>query len=66
MELTPKVVAAIGAAINAYIADEEALLAMQAQRAAEVYPRQAFSQWVMAGRSASMEIRRTWQMRLVR
>ncbi|NLI82777.1 MAG: hypothetical protein GX443_13965 [Deltaproteobacteria bacterium] len=65
MELNKKVVVAIASAINSYIQEEEALLALQQKRLAEI-PRQAYSPYAMAGRMAAMNARWTWQMRLAR
>ncbi len=63
MPANKKVLAAVSAAVNAYIQDDEA--ALQQKTLAE-RPSQPYSSWVMAGRTSSMDVRRVWQMRLVR
>ncbi|NLI34084.1 MAG: hypothetical protein GX422_15080 [Deltaproteobacteria bacterium] len=65
MELKKNVIAAISSAITAYIQEEEALLALQQKRLAEI-PRAAYSPYAMAGRTAAMNARWMWQMRLVK
>lgn len=66
MQVEKKVVAAIASAVGYYLqAEEEALLALQQQRAAQA-PRQLFNPYAMAGRAAAMDVRWTWQMRLAR
>lgn len=66
MQVEKKVVAAIASALGYYLqAEDEALLALQQQRAAQA-PRQLFNPYSMAGRAAAMEVRWTWQMRLAR
>lgn len=65
MPVNKNVVAAITAAVSAYLDDEQAALqAQQKRRPQGAF--QPYSPWVMAGRAAAMEIRRTWQLRLVR
>lgn len=63
MPVNKKVLAAVSAAVNAYIQDDEA--ALQQKSLAE-RPSSPYSPWVLAGRSAAMEMRRSWQLRLVR
>lgn len=65
MELKKNVVAAISAAVNAYIEEDEMAFAATQQRAAAP-PQPTFSPWVMAGRAAAMAMRTQWQLRLVR
>ena len=64
MELKAKKIAAIATAINLYMEAEQQ--ALMAQKSLAQPPSQAYSPWVMAGRAAGMELRRNWQMRLVR
>ncbi len=76
MSVEPKVVAAIAGAINLYLqAEREALAA--AAREEEVMPEAVTetavlakthlpSLWALSGRQSAMEMRRMWQMRLVR
>jgi hypothetical protein len=63
-----KVAAAIAGALGLYFQEEQrAAAAMQQLPAAPAAPpAPAQSPWAMAGRQASMEMRRMWQMRLVR
>jgi len=63
MPANKKVLAAVSAAVDAYIQDDEA--ALQQKTLAE-RPSQPYSPWVMSGRTSSMDVRRVWQMRLVR
>ncbi len=63
MPINRNVLAAVSAAVNAYIQDEEA--GLQQKTLAEM-PLSPYSPWVLAGRSAAMEMRRSWQLRLVR
>jgi len=69
MEVKENVVAAISAALQFYMqAEQEAAMAAMpaARQGMPEGPRPAYSPWAMAGRQASMEMRRMWQMRLVR
>jgi hypothetical protein len=63
-----KVVAAIAGALGLYFQEEQRAAAamQQMQPAPAPPPAPAQSPWAMAGRQASMEMRRMWQMRLVR
>lgn len=66
MSVDKKVAAAIASAVGFYIqAEQEALLALQQKKLAE-RPSQPYSAWTMAGRTAAMDARWMWQMRLVR
>lgn len=71
MKVEPKVVAAIMGAINMYIRAEKAVVAEERAPGPpapgvteKLIP--LSSPWVIAGRQAAMEMRRLWQMRLVR
>lgn len=68
MEVKPKVVAAITTALQCYLQLERQLAAasLSEQKTTQEVPCPAFSPWVISGRQASMEMRRYWQMRLVR
>ncbi len=62
--IDPKVMAAISAAIGAYL-EEEAAAAMAAQAAAAAAPPFAtVNLWAIAGRVETMAQRRAWQMRM--
>ena len=66
MPVKKSVVAAIASAVNTYIQDDEAAMLAQQQKRLAQTPTPPYSPWAMAGRAASMEMRRTWQLRLVR
>lgn len=69
MNVEPKIVAAITAAVTVYMQLQAAHTAAQAlpERAAEPpKPSAPFSAWALSGRQSMMEMRRLWQMRLVR
>jgi hypothetical protein len=59
----PKVMAAISAAIGAYL-EEEAAAAMAAQAASAAPPFATVNLWAIAGRMDTMLQRRSWQMRM--
>lgn len=68
MNVQPKVVAAITAAV-AYYMQAQAAQAAEAPpvtRREPPKPMAPFSAWVLSGRQSMMEMRRLWQMRLVR
>lgn len=66
MDLKKNVVAAITTAVQLYMAAEQPAVILEgAPRPAEA-PRQAFSPWALSGRQSAMDMRRLWQMRLVR
>jgi len=58
-----KVMAAISAAIGAYL-EEEAAAAMAAQTAAAAPPFATVNLWAIAGRMDATLQRRSWQMRM--
>ncbi|MCK8603083.1 hypothetical protein [Desulfoferrobacter suflitae] len=66
MHVKKNVVAAITAAVQLYMQAEQqpTVASEEAPRAAAPSP--AFNAWAMSGRQAAMEMRRFWQMRLVR
>ncbi len=62
--INPKVMAAISASIGAYMQEEAAALAVQAEEAAPAAaPHVAINLWAIAGRQDVMFTRRMWQMR---
>jgi hypothetical protein len=61
--IDPKVMAAISAAIGAYLEEEAAAMAMQ-QSAAAAPPFATVNLWAIAGRMDAMLQRRSWQMRM--
>ena len=66
MGIDRKLAAAISAAVNMYIeAEQQAALLIKPGIIREV-PRPACNPWAMAGRQSAMDMRRLWQMRLVR
>jgi hypothetical protein len=66
MQVDNKVVAAIGAALQLFMqAEQQPAVAVEEKQVVDI-PRPAFNAWAMAGRQAAMEVRRFWQMRLVR
>ncbi|SFM99969.1 hypothetical protein [Thermodesulforhabdus norvegica] len=71
MKVEPKVVAAIMGAINLYLQAERAGVVEERRPEPEIRAVAervvcGSSPWVIAGRQAAMEMRRLWQMRLVR
>lgn len=68
MKVKESVVAAITTALYSYLEmEQQALVAASVgEKKVEEVPCLKFSPWVMSGRQASMEMRRYWQMRLVR
>lgn len=67
MEINKKVLAAISSAVGMYmIAEGEAMAAAQQQKRLAERPSGAYSPWAIAGRSAAMQARWTWQMRLAK
>ncbi|HEX7534976.1 MAG TPA: hypothetical protein VF343_06940 [Syntrophales bacterium] len=62
--INPKVMAAISAAIGAYLGEEGAALAAPAAEAApSAAPYASINIWALSGRQDVMFIRRMWQMR---
>ncbi|MEJ5366500.1 MAG: hypothetical protein WHS86_15505 [Desulfosoma sp.] len=69
MNVQPKVVAAITAAVAYYLQAQAAQAAAEAPPLTRVEtpkPTAPFSAWALSGRQSMMEMRRLWQMRLVR
>lgn len=66
MEVKDNVIAAITAALNLYmLGEQQQVMVIEEKRAPEV-PRPPFSPWAVSGRQSAMEMRRLWQMRLIR
>ena len=67
MVMRKNVVAAITTAVQLYMeAEQPAPTTLEeAPRAVEA-PRQALSMWAVSGRQSAMDMRRLWQLRLVR
>lgn len=67
MQTNSNVIAAIAAAIGEYLEAEQQLsLTVLDERKAPEVVLAAYSSWAMAGRQSMMEMRRFFQMRLVR
>jgi hypothetical protein len=62
--IDPKVMAAISAAVGAYLEEEAAAMAAQAAAAPAAPPFATVNLWAIAGRMDSMLQRRSWQMRM--
>ena len=62
--INPKVMAAISAAVGAYLEEEAAAMAAQAAAAPAAPPFATVNLWAIAGRMDSMLQRRSWQMRM--
>jgi hypothetical protein len=60
--IDPKVMAAISAAVGAYLEEEAAAMAAQAAQAAA--PFATINLWAIAGRMDATLQRRSWQMRM--
>lgn len=66
MQVKKNVAAAIATAIYFYLQAEQQVAApVEAPKIPEP-PRSTYSPWAMSGRQAAMDMRRLWQMRLVR
>ncbi len=66
MTIKPQILAAIGGAIGAYMADEEAACQAAAQAAAAWAPGPPVNLWALAGRQAAMQLRQLMQRRSLR
>ena len=63
--INPKVMAAISAAIGAYLQEEAAALSVSAAEAApSTAPYASINIWALAGRQDVMFTRRMWQLRI--
>lgn len=66
MQAKKNVVAAIAAAVQLYMQAQQQPAAALEEAQVATAPGPAFNAWAMSGRQAAMELRRFWQMRLVR
>jgi hypothetical protein len=67
VEMKKNVIAAISAAVQLYLeGEQQPAISAEVQKAIEQPPRAPFSPWALSGRQATMDMRRLWQMRLVR
>jgi hypothetical protein len=66
MEMKKSVVAAITTAVQLYMMAEQPTAMVEGPPRALEAPRPAWSPWALSGRQAAMDMRRLWQMRLVR
>lgn len=66
MEMKKNVVAAIATAVQMYLATEPVAPMVEVTPRVVEPPRQALSLWAVSGRQSAMEMRRLWQLRLVR
>lgn len=67
MNVNPKVVAAVTAAVDMYLQSEgrPAALEVEAKRPEPAAPAVTFSPWAHSGRQSMMELKRLIQLRLV-
>ncbi len=66
MNVEPKVIAAISSAIGYYLQAEQEALMLAQQMSRPAQPVVMSSPFALAGRSAAMDVRWAWQMRLPR
>ena len=66
MEVKKNVLSAIAAAVHLYIQAQQQVVAPFEDQQATRSPGTAHSPWLIAGRQGTMDMRRLWQMRLVR
>jgi hypothetical protein len=66
MEGKKNVLSAIAAAVHLYMQAEQQVVAPAEDQHATRLPGTAHSPWPIAGRQSAMDMRRLWQMRLVR
>ena len=66
MEVKKNVLGAIAAAVHLYMQAEQQVVAPFEDQQATWLPGTAHSPWLIAGRQSAMDMRRLWQMRLVR
>jgi hypothetical protein len=66
MEVKKNVVAAISAALQLYMQAEQQPPVVFEERLEAPRPGSPFNAWAMSGRQSAMDMRRLWQMRLVR
>lgn len=66
MQVKKNVAAAITAAVHFYLQTEQQAVAPAELPTRPEPPRPAYNPWAMSGRQTAMDLRRLWQMRLVR
>ena len=66
MEMQKKLVSVIATAVHHYLQAQQQMAAPAEASKIMPTPGPAYSPWPTAGRQAVMEMRRLWQMRLVR
>ena len=66
MQVKKGVVSAIAAAVQMYIETQQQVSAPEEEARIYQPPGPAYSPWLVGGRQAAMDLRRMWQMRLVR
>jgi hypothetical protein len=66
MELKKNVVAAITTAVQLYMMSESQVVMVEESIRPVEAPRPSLSPWALSGRQTAMDMRRLWQMRLVR
>ncbi len=66
MQVKTSVVSAIAAAVQMYIETQQQTTAPVEEARIYQPPGPVYSPWSVGGRQAAMELRRLWQMRLVR
>jgi hypothetical protein len=66
MKVESNMIAAVTAAVQLYMQTEQQAAVIMEPVPAPAAPAPVFSLWASAGRQAAMEMRRFWQMRLVR
>jgi hypothetical protein len=66
MEMKKSVVAAITTAVQLYMMSESQVVVVEESVRPVAPPRPSLSPWALSGRQTAMDMRRLWQMRLVR
>jgi hypothetical protein len=66
MEVKKNVLSAIAAAVHLYVQAQQQIVAPVEEQQATRLPGTAHSPWLIGGRQGAMDMRRLWQMRLVR
>ena len=66
MEVKKNVLGAIAAAVHLYMQAQQQVVGSVEEQQASRVPGAAHSPWLIAGRQSAMDMRRLWQMRLVR
>jgi hypothetical protein len=66
MEMKKNAVAAITTAVQLYMMSESQVVMVEEPGRPVEAPRPSLSPWALSGRQTAMDMRRLWQMRLVR